>query len=111
MNRPIMFALVVAVAGVVAACSSSPSGTALCDEKSKCSADPARTADDVAACKKQISEGACKSEFEAVAKCALDNQKCTSSNTTDVQAVLTACTTQNSAYSTCLTASLDAGGD
>lgn len=98
MIRNVRFALIAlscASALALAGCGSSFS----CDTTSACSADPARTADEKAACQAEL-DGPCGSEYKALGQCAADHQTCTADNTTD-PASLSACSSEAAAAATC----------
>jgi|GEM_PF-6063809 len=70
-----------------------------CDSASACSADPAPSADDIAACKAEL-DGACGSEYQAAAQCIQDHQTCTADDTTDPSSG-SECTSELTALVTC----------
>ncbi|MFO0727407.1 MAG: hypothetical protein U1E65_26760 [Myxococcota bacterium] len=98
--KKILFGLWAALSLTAVACGSGD----ICTASSKCSADPARTQMQTDACKAAVAAAKCSTEYKAAANCAIDNQKCTAANMTDVVATSSACATVNAAYATCLTA-------
>ncbi len=95
--KKILFAAFAAMS--LAAC-----GGDVCSGSSKCSADPTPTDAEVQACKDAIKDGAkCATEYKNLAQCSKDNQVCGSDNKTDGTATAAKCSTQVSAYTTCLT--------
>lgn len=79
-------------------------GSDPCSGSSKCSADPKPTEAEIKACKdaNANTSAKCYSQSKAMADCFRAKQVCTSSNVTDGAATLAACSTEASAYQTCL---------
>jgi hypothetical protein len=116
MKNLMMFLGAVLVCSAVACSSSSGSGSAAvaagncptAGQTSKCSADPAATQSDADSCNKALSDATCGSKYKDLLVCEGTNQTCKSDNTTDTGALTTACSSQISAYSSCLSGG---GGD
>jgi len=97
-----LFVGVFAVASLaLAGCGSSFS----CSDKSPCSADPAPDQTSIDACNTALNDSKCGSAFKTLGQCEKDNAKCTSDNHLDAMATGSACATQLTAYTSCITGS------
>lgn len=99
--KKMMLGTVVAVAFALTGC-----GGSRCDAKSKCSADPVPTAEQIQMCKDgaKLPDGGtpkCTTEANALADCMSANQVCGADNKTDGAATLAKCTSQQMAFNTC----------
>lgn len=77
--------------------------TDVCNQPSKCSADPAPTSTAVSQCRSLINGTTCPTQYKALYQCYTDNRVCTSSNTTDATATQAACQTEQDALNACIT--------
>ncbi|MCC6750621.1 MAG: hypothetical protein IT371_23370 [Deltaproteobacteria bacterium] len=83
---------------------------AVCDQlKSKCSAQDAPTADEVADCKNTMATR-CGSFVQAAIECLRKNEKCGADNKIDPMSVGMACSQQLAARGTCVPGGTDGGG-
>ena len=115
MKNLVMFLGAVLLVGA-AACSSSSNaasqaagGSCPSVGSTACSADTPTAQADVDACNKSLNDPTCGSKYKDLLVCAGQNAKCGSDNKTDSSAITSACGTQISAYSACLTPATDAG--
>jgi hypothetical protein len=76
-------------------------GGGTCD-KAACPNDPAPTSDQITACKALLNDSKCGSKFQAVADCD-KGVACGMDGKSDTMAQASACMSQNTAYSQCLT--------
>ncbi len=76
--------------------------TDVCNQPSKCSADPAPTSTAVSQCRSLINGTTCPTQYKALYQCYTDNRVCTSSNTTDATATQAACQTAQDALNACI---------
>jgi hypothetical protein len=78
-------------------------GGDVCSTTSKCSAQPKPTQAQIDQCKAATASGVkCASQYTTLANCAASKEVCAADNTTDGAATIAACSTESTAYATCL---------
>jgi hypothetical protein len=98
--KKLLFAAITMAAISLTGCGS---GDASCSDKGRCANDTAPSASDITSCKNGLA-GACGKQYQSMLNCGKSNEKCDSTGSADMTALLAACATQYSNYSSCCTA-------
>ncbi|MET0592254.1 MAG: hypothetical protein ABW133_06120 [Polyangiaceae bacterium] len=104
-SKKIGFGLAVIVSAFIVNCSDSEGSNdngIKCDSaKSKCSADPTPSAQDISTCNKYLGDAKCGTTYATALACLANNQVCGSDNKTDEEATSAKCKSQIQAVEDC----------